>query len=118
MIREGKANDETVKKMTDAFDHLFGTGRKFNDTDRKKLAEANKNHTLDPGKAPPRTERPEETKGRARDELTGGKTLDRATTTAGELKEDELGRPTEKTRAKIAPEYRKALEDYYKSLSK
>jgi hypothetical protein len=34
------------------------------------------------------------------------------------MKEDELGRMIERGKAKIAPEYRKALEDYYKSLNK
>ena len=103
-----------------AFDHLFGSGRKFSEADRQKLAELNKNRTLDNPSAPkaPRNERPEEPKGRARDDLASGKTIDRATAGPGELKEDELGRPTEKSRARIAPEYRKALEDYYKSLSK
>jgi hypothetical protein len=36
----------------------------------------------------------------------------------GELKEDPLGQPTTKGQVRIAPEYRKALEDYYKSLAK
>ena len=35
-----------------------------------------------------------------------------------ELKKDDVSRSTEKGKARIAPEYRKALEDYYKALSK
>ena len=36
----------------------------------------------------------------------------------GELKEDTLGQSTEKGQAKIAPEYRKALEDYYRAIAR
>ena len=36
-LRDGKLDEETLKKMETAFDHLFNSGRAFNKDDRDKL---------------------------------------------------------------------------------
>jgi hypothetical protein len=110
-----------LEKTKAAFDHLFKNGRGLNSADREKLRAAAESLKDEPG-ARKLSDRPNrentQPKGRARSELSGGSTAKSLTTRSGDMKEDELGRTIERGAAKIAPEYRKALEEYYKSLNK
>ncbi len=103
-----------------AFDHLFSAGRRFTAKDRAVI------ENQPPAAAPAAPENPAPVAaqrstapdGRARKALSGGSGPAGTTAQAGELKEDVLGRSTERGEAKIAPEYRKALEEYYKALNR
>ncbi|MGD0093827.1 MAG: hypothetical protein ABSE73_28295, partial [Planctomycetota bacterium] len=121
-LRAGEDQEEAVHKAKDALDHLFKAGRAFSAKDRQKLAEAGKDVSAAPGKRtatetiPPPPPGPA---GRTRTELSAGKSAGNIIKNVpGELKEDALGQPSEKGQVKIAPEYRKALEDYYKAIAK
>ena len=108
-MRSGEVNEETVKKVQAALDHLFGAGRAFTNKDLEKLSQLNKDDPTVDANADQRAKGPD---GRARSELSKGTTAKNSVTKEGEIKQDELGRTTEKGRARIAPEYQKALENY------
>jgi hypothetical protein len=116
-LREGEVSQELVGKAKSAFDRLFRAGRSFTKADREKLAA--KNATLSPagrGQGEGAAKTPD---GRVNKNVTGdGRAPGSVTNAPGELKEDPLGQPTTKGQVRIAPEYRKALEDYYKSIAK
>ena len=114
-MREGDASDEMLKKVQTAFDHLFGVGRAFNNKDMEKLRQLNADDSAQ--RKPGAADRASGPDGRVRGELSSGTTVKSSVSRSGELKEDEIGKATEKGRVKIAPEYQKALQDYYKKVS-
>jgi len=117
-LRDGNADKDTLDRTRAAFDHLFKNGRALSTLDREKLKAAAEGIGPD-GKRRNNAVTPEKAgAGRVRKELLSGNGNESLTNKAGDMKEDELGRMIERGKAKIAPEYRKALEDYYKSLNK
>jgi len=120
-LRAGEDEEEAVQKAKHALDHLFGAGRAFSARDLRKLAELNKDTAAEPGKraATGASGQPPGLAGRPRTELASSKGASNIIQNVpGELKEEALGQPAEKGQVRIAPEYRKALEDYYKAIAK
>jgi type IV secretory pathway TrbL component len=107
-----------VRKAKDAFDHLFRAGRSFREKDRERLAALNKDKPADANSKAGADKLGTGPAGRARPELAGGKTSGVLRNAPGEMKEDELGQSVTKGQVKVAPEYRKSLEDYYKAIAK
>ncbi|MCK6473031.1 MAG: hypothetical protein L6R28_14910 [Planctomycetes bacterium] len=118
-LRDGKVDGETAKLAREALDGLSAAGRRFDQTDRDKMAKTaealNKDRARserdgDPGKSP---------EGRVREQLTGiGNQLGRIERDGEAAEPDPVQRAIEAGQAKVAPEYRKALEAYYKEVSK
>jgi len=120
-LRAGEDEEETLHQAKAALDHLFRAGRAFSAKDLQKLAEQNKDATVEPGKriVTDTSGQPPGPAGRSRAELASGKGASNVVRNVpGELKEEALGQPTEKGQVRIAPEYRKALEDYYKAIAR
>jgi hypothetical protein len=122
-MRERGVDDETVRLANAAVANL-GAGRTFTDSETRQIREAASKLAASaeagvPG--PSRAEPPApESAGRAREKLTGGEGPGAGKVEAqpGEQKEDPVSRLIQSGQAKVLPEYRKALEEYYKAVSK
>ena len=122
-MRERGVDDETVRLANAAVANL-GAGRTFTDSETRQIREAaSKLATAAEagGPAPTRAEQPAaDAAGRAREKLSGGQGAGSGKVEAqpGEQKEDPVSRLIQSGQAKVLPEYRKALEEYYKAVSK
>ncbi|MBI3830639.1 MAG: hypothetical protein HY291_14050 [Planctomycetes bacterium] len=123
-MRKGQLDNETTKLMREAVDSLNATGRRLTEDDRNKLARniAKEQAKPDTGdvRKPPAEERVKEApEGRARETLSSKSGEMKAVQSKpGEMQEDNLRRLIEQGQAKVVPEYRKPVEDYYKAVSK
>lgn len=120
-LRKGELDDKMLDAARAATEELRGFGRAFTAEDKARLQKLARE--LPPQPAPEMTvpDRPTPApQGRARTALTGGQGPGegRVVSRPGEMSEDELRRVIEAGQAKVVPEYRKPVEDYYKAVSK
>jgi hypothetical protein len=123
-MRKGQLDNETMKLMREAVDSLNATGRRFSEDDGNKVARNLEKQPAKPDanevRKPPSEVRVKEApEGRAREALTDKNVEMKAVQSKpGEMQEDNLRRLIEQGQAKVVPEYRKPVEDYYKAVSK
>ncbi|MCZ7645121.1 MAG: hypothetical protein M5U26_07525 [Planctomycetota bacterium] len=121
-LRGRKLDQETLELAREASQGLRGFGRTFNDADRRKLEEAARelgkpddgNLPKPPAVEQPKKELPE---GKVREDFGAQRDLRRVENRQDPMQEDPLRRTIEAGQARVAPEYRKPLEDYYRSVS-
>lgn len=122
-LREKKLDPATLERAREAHEGLTGFGRGFNAEDREHLeatAERMRNDPRDgeplpkPPAGPPTAKLPE---GRVQERFDGN-AMRAVENKPGEMAEDPLRRTIEAGQAKVVPEYRKPLEEYYKAVSK
>lgn len=122
-MRKGDLGQDTTALLREAVESLNSSGRKFDEKERAALKDKIEKTPAPEaeGPAPPRAEEParKEAEGRVRSNLSEkAQDLKSVQSRPGELQEDSLRRLIEQGQAKVAPEYRKPVEDYYKAVSK
>lgn len=123
-LRKGKLDTETTRLVREALDGMLSSGRRFTETDRKKIEDkVGKLPAADESGEKPKLDVPqkfqEAPEGRKRDALLGEKPekLHAIDGKADPIQEDATRKLIEQGRAKVVPEYRQPVEDYYKKIS-
>jgi hypothetical protein len=116
-IRAGTFDEEMLKDARNALDGKFKSGRAFSEKDKAKLLDGMK-PLPDSGAKEHKVDRAKVNEGKVRAEFSRDGPQNKAMRTRqGEVKEDELRRAIDSRKTEVAPEYRPAVEEYYKTIS-